>query len=136
MKNSPLCENGLRRYLNGVIVLCGILEEPPICFVFKVFRTPVVVGRIGHRKYYSIPDIFFPIVSFFVLIHQSSWFVSYANLTTLVHTLHTPHLLPRFPACLTPHFADFTEFQTPVNTPRFFEDLLIRGVRVLGKEYR
>jgi len=84
VKNSPLCENGLRRYLNGVIVLCGLLEEPPICFVFKVFRMPVVVGRIGHRKYYSIPNIFFPIVRFFVLLHQSSRFILYPNLTTLI----------------------------------------------------
>jgi len=83
VKNSPLCENGLRRYLNGVIVLCGLLEEPPICFVFKVFRTPVVVGKKSHRKYTLSPISFSLLIRFFVLLHQSSWFVSYPNLTTL-----------------------------------------------------
>ena len=84
MKNSPLYENGLRRYLNGVIVLCGLLKEPPICFVFKVFRTPVVVSRTGHRKYTLSPISFSLLIRFFVLLHQASWFVSYRNLTTLI----------------------------------------------------
>ena len=82
MKNSPSRVNGVGRDGNSVLVLWGLLEEPPVFLYLRCLDRSCSENR--SPKYYSVRDIFSPIVSFFVLLHQSRLFLSYPDLTTLV----------------------------------------------------